>query len=50
MRADSQIMPFDMVGAAIGYPVNFRRNKSVILTELISVNSFGMDKFIRNLT
>ena len=50
MCTDGQIVPFDVVGAAVSSPMDFRGDEEFILPEFIRIDQSGIGQFIGNLT
>ena len=43
-------MTFDVVGAAVGYSVDFRGDEEFMLPEFIRIDQSGIGQFLGNLT
>ena len=50
MCTDGQVMTFDVVGAAVSSPMDFRGDEEFILPEFIRIDQSGIGQFIGNLT
>ena len=50
MCTDGQVMTFDMVCAAVGSPVDFRGDESLVLPEFIRIDQSGVVQFVGNFT
>ena len=50
MCTDGQVMTFDVVGAAVSSPMDFRWDECFILPEFIRIDQSGIGQFVGNLT